>query len=71
MFPENLKPTSGLSILMHGVFALPDTTSYDNKKKIKTHCQTDLFHSFSRVWCRMQSVKTVTTKQVNYFIYGQ
>ena len=27
---ENLKTTSGLSILLHGVISLPDATSYDN-----------------------------------------
>ena len=27
--PENLKTTSGLSILMHDVISLPDRTSYD------------------------------------------
>ena len=31
MFPENLKTTSGLSILMHGVISLSDATSYDKK----------------------------------------
>ena len=31
MLPKNLKTTSGLSILMHGVISLPDTTSYDKK----------------------------------------
>ena len=30
-FPGNLKTTSGLSILLHGVISLPDATSYDNK----------------------------------------
>ena len=29
-FPQNLKTTSGLSILLHGVILLPDATSYDN-----------------------------------------
>ena len=29
-FPVNLKTTSGLSILLHGVISLPDATSYDN-----------------------------------------
>ena len=28
-FPENLKTTRGLSILMHGVNSLPEATSYD------------------------------------------
>ena len=28
-FPVNLKTTSGLSILLHGVILLPDATSYD------------------------------------------
>ena len=27
-FPINLKTTGGLSILLHGVISLPDTTSY-------------------------------------------
>ena len=27
-FPENLKTTSGLSILMHDVISLPDAKSY-------------------------------------------
>ena len=30
-FPENLLNASGLSILLHGLISLPDTTSYDNK----------------------------------------
>ena len=30
-FPENLKTTSALSILLHGVISLPDVTSYDKK----------------------------------------
>ena len=29
--PKNLWTTSGLSILMHGIISLPDTTSYDKK----------------------------------------
>ena len=28
-FPENLKSTSGLSILMHGAIKLPDAMVYD------------------------------------------
>ena len=28
-FPVNLKTTSGLSILLHGVISLPDAKSYD------------------------------------------
>ena len=28
-FPENLKTTSSLSILLHGVISLPDAMSYD------------------------------------------
>ena len=32
-FPENLKTTSGLSILLHGVISLPDAKSYDNMEK--------------------------------------
>ena len=28
-FRKNLKNTSGLSILLHGVISLPDVTSYD------------------------------------------
>ena len=28
-FPENLKTTSGLSILLHGVISLPEAASYD------------------------------------------
>ena len=28
-FPENLQTTNALSILLHGVISLPDTTSYD------------------------------------------
>ena len=28
-FPENLYTTSGVSILLHGVISLPDTTPYD------------------------------------------
>ena len=27
-FPVNLKTTSGLSILLHGIISLPDRTSY-------------------------------------------
>ena len=27
-FPKNLKTTSGLSILLHGVISIPDATSY-------------------------------------------
>ena len=30
MFPVNLKTTSGLSILLHGVISLSDATSYYN-----------------------------------------
>ena len=33
-FPENLKTTSGLSILLHGVISLPDATSCDKAKDI-------------------------------------
>ena len=29
-FPENLKTSSGLSLLLHVVILLPDATSYDN-----------------------------------------
>ena len=29
-FPVNLKTTSGLLILLHGVISLPDATTYDN-----------------------------------------
>ena len=28
-FPENIKTTSGLSLLLHGVIPLPDTMSYN------------------------------------------
>ena len=31
LLPENLKTTSGLLILMHGVISIPDTTSCDKK----------------------------------------
>ena len=31
-FPVNLKTTSGLSILLHGVISLPDATAYDKIK---------------------------------------
>ena len=34
-FPENLQTTCGLSILLHGVFSLPDATSYDKWHFIK------------------------------------
>ena len=27
---ENVLTTTGLSILMHGIISLPDSTSYDN-----------------------------------------
>ena len=30
-FPENLKTTSGLSILLHGDISLTDATSYDKQ----------------------------------------
>ena len=29
-FPENLKNTSGLLILLHGIISLSDATSYEN-----------------------------------------
>ena len=32
-FPVNLKNTSGLSILLHGVISLSDATSYDKPNK--------------------------------------
>ena len=36
-------PTSGLSILMHGVISLPDATSYDTSNKIAAcTCQLKL-----------------------------
>ena len=31
-FPENLSTTSGLSILLHDVISLPDTTAYAQKQ---------------------------------------
>ena len=34
-FPENLKTTSDLSILLHGVISLPGATSYDKKNFVK------------------------------------
>ena len=39
-FPVNLKTTSGLSILLHGVISLPDATSYD-----KYMDQQRIYHS--------------------------
>ena len=30
-FPKNLKTTSSVSILLHGVISLPDATSYDKE----------------------------------------
>ena len=36
-FPENLFTTSGLSLLLHGVISLPDSTSYDKKNSQKKH----------------------------------
>ena len=34
-FPENLKTTSVLSILLHGVISLPGATSYDKTLYVK------------------------------------
>ena len=39
-FPENLKTTSGLLILLHGVIALPEVTSCDHsiyQKSVRCH----------------------------------
>ena len=40
-FPENLKNTSGLSILLHGVISLSDAMSYDKMRYIMVSKKND------------------------------
>ena len=50
-FPVNLKTTSGLSILMHGVISPPDVMSYD--KQDSTICRKNTHFN-----CQIKMVST-------------
>ena len=56
MFPENLKTTGGLSILMHGIISLPDGMSYDKNHVLLIKCSASLTFYIFTTTCLINSV---------------